>query len=151
MLLKGWSWLGEGAGSDIDGSSMFVSLDSELGRVPDVSILASLTSYTHDSCVNSARNAVLHLNVDFWEVELFAISRFLLNILPGGSIDDGLHLESLDSLVLADGSSAVAADDCIRMTLVFFTPTVVSSLRWHFYINDKINILFSSNFMKCGK
>ena len=110
LLLEGWSWLGEGASSDVHGSSPSVSLDSQLCGVSNVSIHSSLTSNTHDSSVDSAGNTVMHLHVNFWEVELLLrICGGLLNILLGRSVDDSLHLEPLDALILSDGPSAVAA------------------------------------------
>lgn len=129
FLLLGWSGLGETASSILNGLILLILLFSQLGRVSDVPVAAGLTSDTHDSRVDGARDAVLLLDIDFWEhEELLLVCRSLLDILLGRRVDNSLHLEPLDRLVLWHTSSAVDAHDDVRVSLVFFTPTVVSSL-----------------------
>ena len=103
---------------------------SELGCVSSVSITSGLRSDSNNSSVNSARNAVLLLEIDLWEVESFVgvISVVVHDVFSGRLIDQLSHGESLDSLILWDDSMAVQASDHIGMTLVLLASSVVSSL-----------------------
>ena len=103
---------------------------SKLRCVSSVSVTSSLGSNSDNSSVNSARNAVLLLEVDLWEVESFIsiISVVIHDIFSGGLIDQFSHGKSLDGLILWDDSSAIEANDHIAMTLILLASSVVSSL-----------------------
>ena len=119
-------------------SEVVLDVHADLGGVSDVTLsLDSSTTnggpHTDNSSVDSAGDAVLLLDVDLGEVEVFLIvSVVLLDVSARGSVDHVSHLESLDGLVLGNDSSTVDTSDDVGVALVVLTATVVSSLRWHF-------------------
>jgi len=116
-----------------DGFSSLISLDS-LGRESVLSLCDG--SEFHNSWVNSASNAVLHLDVEFRNDVGFKGSVFF-KILLGGSIDDVADGEALDSLILGTESAAVDADNVLDVPSVVFVSTVISTFDGHV-----VNILF---------
>ena len=79
--------------------------------------------------MDGAGNAVLLLDVDLGEMEvLLVVSKVVLNVSSGGTINHVSHLESLDSFILGNASTAVDATNNVRVTLVFLSSTVVTSL-----------------------
>ena len=95
-----------------------------------LSLSPSLGSNSDNSSMNSARNAVLLLEVDLWEMEVFVsiIGVVIHDIFSGGLVNQFSHGKSLDSFILWDDSSAIEAIDHITVTLVLLTSSVVSSL-----------------------
>ena len=82
--------------------------------------------------VDAAGNAVLLLDIDLGEVEVFITKgELLLDISAGGAVNKVAHLEALDGLVLGAALGAVEATDIVRVSLVALVPTVVSSFDWH--------------------
>lgn len=119
--------LGEGTGSGI-----FLLGSSDLGGVTSVTVTSSLGAHSDNSGVDGARDAVVLLEVELRQVELsIAVSGVILDILSRGLIDELLHLESLDGLVLRDNSAAVHAVGDVVVALILLASSVVSSLRWH--------------------
>ena len=121
---KIWSWDSEAAGSVV----IVLGL-SELCGVSSVSITSGLRSDSDDSGVDGARNAVLLLEIDFWEMEvLWWVSAVIFDIFSGGLIHKLSHGKSLDGLIFGNLSVAVEADHTVRVSLIFLTSSVVSSL-----------------------
>ena len=89
--------------------------------------------------MDSAGNAVLLLHIDLGQVEGLGV--LLCKVVPdvslGGAIEHVSHLESLDSLVLWHTFGAVDASDNVGVALVILRSTVVTSLRWHIFINNQ--------------
>ena len=119
---------------------------SEFGRVSLESFsLGTLTSDgradANDTLMDSAGNAVLLLDIDLGQVESLGVlvSEVVADVSLGGSIEHVSHLESLDGLVLWHDSGAVDAADNVRVALVILRSTVVTSLRWHIFINNQYN------------
>jgi len=110
-----------------DGFSGLISLNS-LGRKSVLSLCN--WSKLHNSRVNSASNAVLHLDVEFRNDVGFKGSVFF-KILLGGSIDNVADGEALDSLILGTESAAVDADNVLDVPSVVFVSTVISTLDGH--------------------
>jgi len=132
LSLHVWCW-----NSEATGSSILILDVSELCGVSSVSVSSGLGSDSDNSSMNSAWDAVLLLDVKFWQMEdtvvlIGLISRVIFNILLGGFIDNLFHLESLDGLILTDSSVAVHADNDLCSTLILLTSSVISSLSWHF-------------------
>ena len=107
---------------------------AQLGRVSLVSIslgagAANLGASTDDTSVDAARDAVLELNVDLGESELFSfVGGVLLDISTGRAVNHLSHLEALDGLVLRHNPAAVDASNHVGVTLVLLSSSVVSSL-----------------------
>jgi len=86
----------------------------------------------HVSGVNGAGDAVGDLHEDLGQVEVLLVECIvLLDVTLGGPVDDVTHLETFDSLVLSDTTTAVHATANVGVTLVLLSASVVSSLRWH--------------------
>ena len=118
---------GEASGSVLD-----VAGASDLGGVSDVPVASGLGSGSHDSGVDSAGDAVGLLEVELGEVEvLLVVGIVVLEVFAGGLINDLLHGESLDGLVLGVDSAAVGAVDDVGVSLVLLGSSVVSSLGGH--------------------
>ena len=117
-------------------SDGFIGVDvgSQLGSVSLVSI--SLSSSTanagtsaHDTSVDSTRDAVILLDVDLGQVEeLLTVGGVLLNVSPGGAIDNLSSLETLDGFILGHASAAKNAPHDVGVALVLLSSSVVSSL-----------------------
>jgi len=120
---KIWGWDSESTGFVI----VVLGL-SELGGVSSVSITSGLGSNSDDSGMDSAGNAVALLEIDFWEMEVLGVSVVIFNVFFGGLVDELLHGESHDGLILGDLSVAVEADHSVSVTLILLTSSVVSSL-----------------------
>ena len=92
----------------------------------------------HDAGVDGASDAVLLLDVDLGEVEvlLVLVCKVVFHVSPGGSVKHVSHLESLNCLVFAHKTSAVYAANGLGEALVILRSTVVTSLRWHIFINN---------------
>jgi hypothetical protein len=128
--------LGEAGGDlgEATGSGVLLFGSSDLGGVTSVTVTSSLGAHSDNSGVDSARDAVVLLEVELGQVELsITVSRVVLDILSGGLVDKLLHLESLDGLVLRDDSAAVETVSDVVVSLILLASSVVSSLRWHFY------------------
>jgi len=134
-----WCWDGESTGSGGIAHWLTVSSSSELGGVSSISITSRLTSDSDDSSVNGTWNAVLHFNVKLWHncSVILIISGCIHDIGLGRLVDQFLHHESLDGLILTDTSSAVDAVNFEGESLILLSPSVVSSLWWHFNIKWK--------------
>ena len=123
---------GDGGGSS-DGFNG-VNVASQTSGVSLVSVAldsgtANGGASAHDTSVNTARDAVLLLDVDLGQVEVLGVvSRVLLDISPGGGIDQLSHLESLDGLILGHNTGAVDASNDVSVSLVLLSSSVVSSL-----------------------
>ena len=105
---------------------------SKLGGISNVSVTSGLASNSDDSCVDGARDAVLVLDEDFWNIKLrFIVSAVVLKILFGWLVHNCFLNESFDGFILGEHPSAVKASDGIRVTLILFISTVISSLLWH--------------------
>ena len=65
---ESWRWNSESAGS-----GFFSNVLSELGSVSSVSITSGLTSNSDDSSMDGARNTVLLLDVNLWQLEVAVI------------------------------------------------------------------------------
>ena len=135
-----WTWDGEATGSSGIAHWLTVSCSSELGGVSSISISSRLTSNSNNSSVDSTWNAVLHLDVKLWHncSVVLVISGCSHDVLLGWLIDQLFHHKSLNGFILSDTSSAVDAVDLEVEALIFLSPSVVSSLWWHFYINENI-------------
>ena len=131
-----WSWDGEATCSGGIAHGLTVSGSSKLGGVSSISISSSLRSDSDDSSVDSAWNAVLHLNVKLWHncSVFLVISGCSHDVLLGWLIDQLFHHKSLDGFVLSNTSTAVDAINFDCYTLIFLTSSVISSLWWHFYL-----------------
>lgn len=110
---------------------------SQLGGVTLEALALAGTADLHrseaDSAgVDAAGNAVLLLDIDLGEVEVFVTKgELLLDISAGGAVHKVAHLEALNGLVLGAALGAVEAADIVRVSLVALVPTVVSSFDWH--------------------
>ena len=79
--------------------------------------------------MDGAGNTVVVLHVDLGQVEVLLFVRgALLDVSPGGAIDNLSHLESLDGFVLGHNTRAVHAPDDVRVSLVLLSSSVVPSL-----------------------
>ena len=133
-----WSWDGKATGSGGITHGVTISCFSELGGVSSISISSSLRSDSHNSSVDSTWNAILHLDVKLWHncSIVLIISGCSHDILLGWLIDKFFHHESLNGFILTNTSTAVDAIDLDCYSLIFLSPSVVSSLWWHFYVNE---------------
>ena len=89
--------------------------------------------HLHNSGVNSATNAVLHLDVEFGD-DVGLKGLVFLEIFLGRSIDNVTNVESLDSLILGAQFTAVDADNRFDITSVVFVSAVISPLDNHVVI-----------------
>jgi len=80
--------------------------------------------------VNSATNAVLLLNVQFWQDIAFIDGSFG-KIPNGGLLNDVLLQESLHGLVLWTASGAVGATDRLDVATSVLVTSIVSSFLGH--------------------
>lgn len=111
LLHKHGGWLGESTSSVLNSFTLNV-LNSQLGRVSDVSVTSRLTSDANNSRVDGSRHAVVIFDVDFRHVEgLLLVGTGFLDILLRRGVHDWFHLESLDGLVFWNTSASLAADD----------------------------------------
>ncbi len=101
---------------------------SDLFLVSDLSVLCR--SDFDNSGVTGARNAINVFEVSLWDDQLIIVEVHL-DILVGSGLDNVLNLESLDALVLWNGSSAVGADDNSAVASVSLISSIISSLLWH--------------------
>ena len=94
---------------------------------------------THNAGVDAAGDAVLLLDVDLGQMEVLGVlvCKVVFHVSPGRTVEHVPHLESLDRLVLADKASAVSTADSLGAALVILRSTVVTSLRWHIFINNQ--------------
>jgi len=97
--------------------------------------LADLTSggraSTNNAAVNSASNAVLHLDVELGE-GVHLVGRGLLDVTHGAVVNDVLHGEAHDSLVLGGlASAAIASDLDANAATVVAVTAVVPTLDSH--------------------
>ena len=125
-----WCWKSEST------SDVVFSVLSKLGSVSLVSVSSGLGSDSNDSGVDSAGDAVLLFDVDLGQLEVVwsIISVVIFDISLWGTVDHVSHLESLDSFILWENSTTVEASNDVRMSLVLFTSSVISSLGWHLYL-----------------
>lgn len=121
--------LGETRGdlSEATGSGVFLLSSSDLGGVTSVTVTSRLGADSDNSSVDSARDAVVLLEVELGQVELsITVGGVILDILSGGLVDKLLHLESLDGLVLRDDSAAVETVRDVVVSLILLASSVVS-------------------------
>ena len=118
-----------------------------LGEFSDFSVFN--WSDSHDSCVDSAGNAILQFNEKFWQhkhIECLWIS----NISLRRSIYNVSHSVSFDGFIFAHQSMAVGASGWNGSSSVFLWSSVVSSLwrhqsRFNFFIKIwKLSIKWKS-------
>ena len=133
------AWLSSGT------SEGFVSdVVSELCGVSHESLTfnASATNAgtsTDNTGVDGTSDAVLLLDVKLGQVEELGVlvCKVFFHVSPGGAVEHVSHLESLNSLVFWHDSGAVSAAYDICVALVILRSTVVTSLRWHIFINNQ--------------
>eukprot|EP00356_Strombidium_inclinatum_P008916 CAMPEP_0170484834 /NCGR_PEP_ID=MMETSP0208-20121228/4209_1 /TAXON_ID=197538 /ORGANISM="Strombidium inclinatum, Strain S3" /LENGTH=136 /DNA_ID=CAMNT_0010758279 /DNA_START=149 /DNA_END=559 /DNA_ORIENTATION=- len=117
-----------GGNSEATGLGLDVGNSSKLGGVSSHSVSTDGGSGADDSSVDGAGDAIALLEIQLGEVEIsLVVSIVILKILPGRLVDDLLHLEPLDGLVLGIDSAAVEAVDHVGVSLILFTSSVVSS------------------------
>ena len=143
LLLQELHLLGGDEGeSGTTGHDLLTNVLSQLGSVAlEAFSLGTSTggegTHADNSSVDGAGHAVLLLDVDSGQVEVLSVvSKVVFDVSLGGTIDHVSHLESLDSLVLGDDSTAVDAAHDVGVSLVLLSSSVVSSLRWHILINN---------------
>ena len=117
-----------------------VSLYS-LGRSSVLSIL--VRSHFHNPWMDSASDAVLHLDVEFGD-DISLEGSVFLKIFLGWGIDNVTNGETLNSFVLGTVTSAVYTDDTLDKPSVVFISAVISPLYGH-VVNILINNISKLN------
>eukprot|EP01085_Mycamoeba_gemmipara_P001415 Mycagemm_TRINITY_DN3308_c0_g1::TRINITY_DN3308_c0_g1_i1::g.1415::m.1415 type:complete len:155 gc:universal TRINITY_DN3308_c0_g1_i1:484-20(-) len=103
--------------------------------VRGVAVAAGLArAHAHDVAVNSARNAVLHLDVHLGEAVLIihaGDSASLEDITERCLLDNVAHHEALDGLILGDAATAVRATNGLGVTATVLGTAIIPSLLGH--------------------
>jgi hypothetical protein len=110
-------------------SRVVTSREIALGWHSNPAVL--LAPVAHDFTVNSARNTVMQLGIQFGK-DVLGVNRRLGDIPDGGSFDDVTDNKLLDRFVLGDTSGAVGATDGLHVPASVLGTASVAPFASHF-------------------
>jgi len=89
-----------------------------------------LTATAHNTLMDGSFNAVIHFQIELWELVLCVGGGFL-DITQGTGIDNVAHNETLNRLVLGNGLASRDTADAVDVTAAVLVSSVIASLDSH--------------------